>query len=183
MTVEQIFDKVYKRYYRKCVLFAKSYTHDISQAEDIVADAMIVLLEKLRQDQDIDNTLPFLFGIIRNKILQHFRREEFKMRMFEHISSETMRELQLRISLLEECDPKHLYHTDVKAIVRQSLASMSKTTRTTFILSRFANKSNKEIAQHLGIGVKSVEYHITKALKKLRSDLKDFYPLFQLIVG
>ena len=37
MTVEQIFDKVYKRYYRKCVLFAKSYTHDISQAEDIVA--------------------------------------------------------------------------------------------------------------------------------------------------
>ena len=50
------------------------------------------------------------------------------------------------------------------------------------MLSRFAHKTNEEIARELGIGVKGVEYHITKALKKLRIDLKDFYPLLDVLL-
>ena len=42
--------------------------------------------------------------------------------------------------------------------------------------------TNEEIARELGIGVKGVEYHITKALKKLRIDLKDFYPLLDVLL-
>ena len=72
MSKEQIFDEAYKLYYRKCLLFARSYTHDIVQAEDIVAEAMIVLWEKLCKAEEIGATLPFLIGTIRNKILQYF---------------------------------------------------------------------------------------------------------------
>jgi RNA polymerase sigma-70 factor (ECF subfamily) len=45
-------------------------------------------------------------------------------------------------------------------------------------MSRFGNQSNKEIAEALGLTVKSIEYHITKALKALRISLKDYLPLF-----
>lgn len=69
MSEEQIFDEAYKLYYRKCLLFAQSYTHDMVQAEDIVAEAMIVLWEKLCNAEEIGATLPFLIGTIRNKIL------------------------------------------------------------------------------------------------------------------
>lgn len=45
-------------------------------------------------------------------------------------------------------------------------------------MSRFENKMNKEIAENLGITVKGVEYHISRALKEFRISLKDYLPLF-----
>ena len=51
-------------------------------------------------------------------------------------------------------------------------------TREEFMMSRFQNKSNKEIAESMNISVKSVEYHITKTLKVLRVALKDYLPIF-----
>jgi len=46
-------------------------------------------------------------------------------------------------------------------------------------MSRYENKSVKEIADSLDITVKGVDYHISKALKALRVNLKDYlYILF-----
>ena len=45
------------------------------------------------------------------------------------------------------------------------------------MMSRFEQKSGKEIAEELGITVKGVDYHIAKALKVLRVSLKDYLPL------
>ena len=167
MSEEQIFDEAYKLYYRKCLLFARSYTHDIVQAEDIVAEAMIVLWEKLCNAEEIGATLPFLIGTIRNKILQYFRRETFKLKIHSVLEKDSMRELEMRISTLEECNPQELYSMDIQSILKESLKTMHSQTQTVFMLSRFAHKTNEEIARELGIGVKGVEYHITKALKKL----------------
>lgn len=183
MNEKQIFDEAYKLYYNKCLLFARSYTHDAEEAEDIVADAMIVLWEKLCNAEEIGAVLPFLMGVVRNKILQYFRRESFKLKLYSHIEDEKARELQLRISALEECNPQHLYGMDVQNILKESLKTMSKQTRHVFLLSRFEHKTNEEIAQELGIGVKGVEYHISKALKKLRIAFKDFYSLLDLLLS
>lgn len=40
------------------------------------------------------------------------------------------------------------------------------------------NQSNKEIAEALGLSIKSIEYHITKTLKILRKMLIDYFPLW-----
>jgi RNA polymerase sigma-70 factor (ECF subfamily) len=42
-----------------------------------------------------------------------------------------------------------------------------------FVLSRFKHKTNKEIAQILNVSEKTVEVHITLALKQLREKLND----------
>ena len=59
-------------------------------------------------------------------------------------------------------------------IVERSLGEMSEKTRSIFKLSRDQNLSNANIAQSLGLSVKSVERHITFALKKLRNDIDSF---------
>lgn len=41
---------------------------------------------------------------------------------------------------------------------------------------RLVGKSHKEIAEELGISVKGVEYHISKAVKLLRDNLKEYAP-------
>jgi RNA polymerase sigma-70 factor (ECF subfamily) len=48
-------------------------------------------------------------------------------------------------------------------------------------MSRFENKTVKEIAIETNLTVKGVEYHITKTLKVLRINLKDYLPLFYFL--
>lgn len=182
MTKESVFSQAYSLYYRKCIVFALSYTHDMAQAEDIVAEAMIVLWEKLCGPEEIDNILPFLLGTIRNKILMYFRRETFKLKIHSGIEDAQLRELQLRVSSLEECNPQELYDMDIQSIVKESLEAMGSQTKKVFLLSRLEHKTNKEIAQELGIGIKGVEYHMTKALKLLRKNLKDVYVFLDILL-
>ena len=51
-----------------------------------------------------------------------------------------------------------------------------------FIMSRFQDKSNKNIAEELNISVKGVEYHISKALRSLKISLKDYLPLLLFFI-
>lgn len=89
-----------------------------------------------------------------------------------------LQELSIRISTLESCDPNEIFSNEVENIIQNTLKSLSKQTCQAFLLSRFENKSNKEIAEQMGISVKGVEYHISKSLKALRISLKDYLPLF-----
>lgn len=88
------------------------------------------------------------------------------------------RELDIRISTLEACNPEDIFSTEVQQIITDTLALLPEQTRRVFEMSRFENKTNREIAEELQITVKGVEYHITKALKPLRVSLKDYLPLF-----
>ena len=42
------------------------------------------------------------------------------------------------------------------------------------MLSRYNNLPNKKIAEQLNVSLKTVEFHITKALRILRVELKDY---------
>ena len=59
---------------------------------------------------------------------------------------------------------------------------MNPLTRSVYLLSRYDGMSNKDIAVQLGIASKTVEYHISKALKLLRQQLKDYLPLLLFFV-
>ena len=77
---------------------------------------------------------------------------------------------------MEACDPNEILSEELRAKVKTLLASMSEKTRIAFVRDRLDGKSHKEIAEELGISVKGVEYHITRAVKMLRDNLKDYAP-------
>lgn len=173
----EFFTRVYNLYHSKCVLFARSYTHSQTHAEDIVAEAMMVLWTRIEQGEVIELPLPFLMQVVRNKTLQYLRREMFKNQYINNANADSEAELRLRLSSLEECTPSQLYYTEVKEILDRSLSNMPERTRTVFVMSRFRRMTNAEIAAELGIGVKGVEYHITRALRRLKHDLRDYQPI------
>ena len=156
------FNALYTLYYRKSFLFAKSYVHDEQVAEDIAAEALIKLWEKLKTDI-INSPQAMLLTILKNKSLDYLRLEQNKLNAMSELSELYVRELDIRVSSLEACDPSEIF---------------SEETRKVFKMSRFENKMNKEIAENLGITVKGVEYHISRALKEFRISLKDYLPLF-----
>lgn len=171
------FNEIYTSYYKKSFFFAKSYVHDDLAAEDIASESLIKLWEKLKTEK-IDYIEPLLLTILKNKALDYLKHEEVKRTAFESMADWHQQELSIRISTLESCDPNEIFSDEVESIIRETLKLLPEQTRQIFLLSRFKNKSNKEIAEQIGISIKGVEYHISKALKALRITLKDYLPLF-----
>lgn len=174
------FNDIYTSYYyKKSFFFAKSYVHNDLAAEDIASEALIKLWEKLKAESVEEKyILPLLLTILKNKALDYLKHEEVKRSAFEVMADWQQQELSIRMSALEACNPDEIFSEEVEIIISATLSTLSEQTRRAFILSRFENKPNKEIAEEMEISIKGVEYHISKALKVLRVTLKDYLPLF-----
>lgn len=177
------FEEDFSRYYRRSVLFAKSYLFDGTVAESIAAEAMSVYWERRAAGEEIRMVLPFLFSVIRNKALQYLRNEAVKSRAHDEMGIRAKEEINFRIETLEACDPHTLFAGDIQKILRDTLDTLGEKTDRAFELSRFQGKTNREIAEIMGITEKAVEYHISKALKALRAALKDYLPLVGIFLG
>lgn len=177
--IKTTFDLLYKQYYDKSVLYVKSYVHDMPAAMDIASDSLIRLWEKMKEEE-ITNPQYLLISILRNKALDHLKHEAIKRKAFDNIQTLHQVDLDIRISTLESSVPESVFSAEIKMLVRNTLSTLPEQTRDIFNLSRFAHKSNKDIALKYNISVKAVEYHITKASKSLKIALKDYLVIFFL---
>ena len=167
------FDTIYSEYYQRCFLFAKSYLHDEALSKDVASEAMITLWTMMKTEE-VKNIKSFLMTVVKNHSLNHLRNEQLRMEVRESILNDDLYELEFRIASLESSDPNKLFSKEITAIVRNTLNELPEKTRKAFIMSRYQNKSVKEIAEALDITVKGADYHISKALKALRTNLKDY---------
>lgn len=170
------FNRLYTNYYRKAFLFTKSYVNDEFIAEDIVSDTLIKLWEILKE-KDIDHLDAFLLKMLKHKALDHLKHEYIKTEALHALSGIHQKELEIRISTLEACNPDEIFSAEVQQLINRTLSRLPEQTRRIFEMSRFENKTNKEIAEIQHITLKGVEYHMTKTLKLLRENLKDYLPV------
>ncbi|MDR2919003.1 MAG: RNA polymerase sigma-70 factor [Tannerella sp.] len=171
------FNDFYSIWYRKAFLFAKSYVHDKWAAEDIASEALTCLWKDMR-DYEVRHPLTYLFSIVKHKSIDFLRHQLTQEEALAVMTEVGVRELNTRIATLEACDPERIYQEDVKEIVKNTLKALPERTRQVLMMSRFEYLTKEEIATALGITSKGVEYHISKALKSLRINLKDYLPLF-----
>ena len=80
-------------------------------------------------------------------------------------------------------DPDYYFVNELTENIQKAIENLPETYRETFAMSRFGEKTNVQIAEKLGISVKTVEYRISQALKILRFKLKDYLPLLINILG
>ena len=123
-----------------------------------------------------------LLTIIKNKALHVLEHKQVRLRAEETISSHNLRELDLRISTLKACEPDKIFNTEIQHIVNKTLQEMPEQSRRIFMLSRYQNLANKQIADSLDISLKTVEAHITKVLRILRLRLKDYLVTILIIL-
>lgn len=171
------FNQLFTDYKSRFIHFANTYVGDSMIAEDIAIDSLMYYWEN-RDNLAPDSNIPaYILTIIKHKCLNHLQRLRTQEDIVEYLRNCDLWELNLRIATLEACNPEKLFSNELQALVDEGLKTLPEQTRDIFIRSRYNNQTHKEIAESLGISTKSVEFHITKALKVLRVTLKDYFPL------
>ena len=168
--------------YARACRYVQSYVTDKAAAEDIVSEGMLVFWRK-RDSVREDAAQAFLFTILRNKALDYLRKERTHRRISLSMDEAQLRDLDLRISSLDENTPEKVFSTELTRVIRESIDALPERTRDIFKSHRFGEKTYGEIARLYGISEKGVEYHICKALQTLRKSLKDYLSVWLLFFG
>ncbi len=169
---KETLEKLFKKYYKVLVIFAKNYVKDRSIAEDLVQDVFVMLFEKADTIQIHSSIKSFLYTSVRNHTLNYIKKTKNDIFDNEAINYDYRITDDEQIIDIAELSEK-LY---------KAIELLPKQNKKIFKLSRLDGYTNQEIADQLGLTKRTVETHITNALKKLRELVKknkfNFFLLF-----
>lgn len=172
---EILFGKIYATYLHKVQFFANSYLHDFDLAKNVAHDVFVSFWEKW---DDIDferEILPYLLTLTKNKCLNILRKDKVAKK-FQDFSKINYNKEFLDYIALKDSSATRLYSNEVETILSLTMNEMPDKVREAFYLSRFNNMKYEEIANMLGVSVKTIENRIMSALKILRVNFKDYLP-------
>src|SRR5690606_31944878 len=132
-------------------------------AENIVQDTLMALWDKRTQLTDNTDFGAYLFTVAKNNCLYKLRDQKYKQKLFESADVNSS-ELKANLDALSNLNTSSLAFSEIEQIIEETLGQLPPQCRNVFTMSRFDDRKNKEIAEELGISVKAVEGHITKAL-------------------
>ncbi len=178
---EKAFRFVFDKYYQGLLRFSYSYTHDTFVAENIVQESYVLLWEK-KHELDIHSNLhAFLTKIVKLKTWNHIEKQRRRIDIEKDLYDDFSRELNLKLYSLESMDVSDIYISEIEKIIQETLQALPEQTQIIFKLSRDEFLSNRKIAEQMNLSEKSIEYHISKALKVLRLELSDYLKIILLI--
>ncbi len=179
---EIAFKVVYNKYFSNLYYFILEFIPLSDIAENIVQDTFFTLWNKRHELRDDTNLSAYLFTVAKNNCLYRLRDQKYRQRLFSATSLDDI-EMDMNIEALDTLDSSSFVFEEIEQIIEQALDELPPQCRKVFMLSRFEEKKNKEIAEELNISVKVVEKHITKGLKIFRTALKDYMPIVAYLIS
>ena len=159
--------EIYNRYHAQLYVAAYKRCSSTEVAEEIVQD-LFINLWKSKGTINIHSSLSgYLFTAIRNLILNNVHKDDIRKKY----------NLSFGVSMTEydNSTEENVIANDLNYHIDSKLAMLPQKCRLVFELSRKQYKSNKQIAFELGISEKTVENHITYAIKSLRMSLRHIF--------
>lgn len=151
-------------YYDNLCNFVHVYLHDQVLAEEIVQDIFVYFWENREKLKINTSVKSYLFSASKFKSLNLLRDAKTQKKIVEKIR---------RIEPIQthEHESSYIDTDEFRKILDSAIDQLAPKCREIFLLSKQKELSNKEIAEQLGISVKTVENQMTIALKKLREYL------------
>jgi RNA polymerase sigma-70 factor, ECF subfamily len=167
--VEQLF----KTHFQGLHAYAHIILRDSHLAEEIVQEVFVKLCERASRINIETSLESYLYRSVYNESLNHQKHEKVKARY---------RTIMSRKQEIAEQEPASGDYPALEARLRLALGELPRQCRTIFQLSRFEELKYREIADRMGISVKTVENQMGKALRILRQKLKGFLLLAILLI-
>jgi len=160
---ESALSLLYDLYWEQLFISAYNMVKNREVCEDILQELFISIWNK--RDRLVINTSirSYLYSATLYKVYDHFRKNS------KVIKVELLENFDKRI---QSATPESkLMHQELVDHINSSIEELPDKCKQVFKLSREEQLSHKEIADKLNISTKTVEAHITKALKHLKTSL------------
>lgn len=168
------FEMLFKKHYKEMCAYACRFELEIETAEEIVQELFVNIWNK-RESLHISSSFrSYLFQSVRNYSLNYIKHAKIKHAYKEH----NQRKIQEQESQVED----HLESEELKLKIQHAIDELPPERKKVFLMSRFEELKYSEIAEKLGISVKTVETQMSKALKHLKTKLSEYLPLLSMFV-
>ena len=153
-------------HYEQLHRYAFTILKDADEAKDIVQAVFLRIMEKEVPLHTIEHPKAYLYRSVYNESINNIKKTELKekhhsMQVQEVYTADTPTSVQEEAAM-------------IKQKVEQVLQQLPSQCREVFVKSRAEQKKYTEIASEMGIAVKTVEAHMSKALKLIRQIIRVF---------
>jgi RNA polymerase sigma-70 factor (family 1) len=164
-----LFERLFREHYNTLANYALSIVKNKQDAEDVVQDVFVKLWQNSPQVVSTDQVKFYLYTATKNTCISLLRKQAWKT----YIQPDDLP--------LPDNDTKPT-GADPVAAIEQALALLPPQCLVVFKLSRFGKLTYQQIADELGISVKTVENQMGKALRIMRDFAKQHNISFSLLV-
>lgn len=164
---EGAFEEIFRIYYARLVAFACTSVDSQASAEELVQDVFLQIWAR-RDRWIVERSLAaYLFRAVRYRTSNARR----SLRLERAYNAELARSIEPEASTPSDAG---LREAEIGAALAHALALLPERPRQVFLLSRRQGLSYNEIADVLGIALKTVEMHMGRALAQLRTSLQEW---------
>ena len=178
---EETYIFLFREYYVGLCSYSRRYVGRKDIAEEIVSDTFLRIWETRETIQINTSVKAYLFHAVCNNSLNYIRKlkkEEILDEYFMETSSENIG----FASISEEIEEQSLTFERINEKIEEAIDQLPEQQQKVFRLKRFEGKKNKEVAEILGLSIKTVEMHLSKATLNLRKNLKEYLPSFLIFL-
>lgn len=160
--VSQKFEEMYKAYYAMLRRSAENIIGDHDASHDIVQEVFVKLWHKKAALEQVLNQKAYLFKSVVNASVTYLEKNK-KLLHLQVAEGDLAADTDSKV-LLKELELK----------VQAALNNLPPKCKAVFVLSRYEDLKNKDIADLLGLSLKTVENQMGIALKKMREELQPY---------
>lgn len=165
---EQAFELLFRKYYLRLCGFANKFIANTAESEEIVQEVFLNIWEKRTQLNMNDAIRPYLFKSVQNlclNFIEHRKVVDNYYAVIEFLYKNQAEDFSAYESVI---------YSEFQSKVDRAVDLLPDECRKIFLMSRHEELKYNEIAEKLGLSVKTVETQMGRALTKLKTELKDY---------
>lgn len=167
---KQAFDQLYLRYFDNLKQFAQHYVKREESADELVSELFVQVWLRRGSLHEINNPTRYLYQSVKNGCLTYLKKENRHAR----VSLDEVDPANLQVAVT--ASPEQLLeYKELLSLLEEAVDLMPDQRRTVFRMVKEDRLKCREVAELLGLSVRTVENQVYRAVKRLNEVVESYF--------